>query len=407
LIENIVAPAYPERLLNEYQELDVIVRGQPEVVFNSWRRKWDELENVAGLAFRRDEKVIVNESAPLPGSLDEYPFMHYEAFPMERYSISYLAAPMYEKVISGIRFRSTRDCPYACPFCIIQPSEARGYDRRSFQMSPARTIDEIEYVVKKYNLKGIFFWDETFTVNQKRALAICEEIINRNLKFTWRCLTRVDTLSKSLLEKMYEAGCRHIEFGLESGDQAVRTQLQKKFPDEKAIEAIRWTREAGISANCDFIVGMPWETPQTLNKTIDLATKLMADNIHITMAFPYPDTEFHRVARQDGLLLLDDFYPIMTNERVRVGAKPWVRSRAMTSDELYEGWLRARQTVNRHYLTHQVLLSPTTWWRYLKLCTNWEDFSRLSARAAKSLKKAFTTQTHDPSSRVQDPRPVN
>ena len=92
---------------------------------------------VEGLAFRRDGNPVVNAPAPLPGNIDEYPFINYEAFPMDRYSISYLAAPMYEKVISGIRFRTTRDCPYACPFCIIQPSEARGYDRRSFQMSAA------------------------------------------------------------------------------------------------------------------------------------------------------------------------------------------------------------------------------------------------------------------------------
>lgn len=392
LIENIVAPAYPQRLLEDFPELDVIVRGQPEVVFNSWKQSWDKPETVGGLAFRKGGKIIVNPAAALPGNLDEYPFMYYEAFPMDRYSISYLAAPMYEKVIPGIRFRSTRDCPYACPFCIIQPSEARGYDRRSFQMSPKRTVDEIEHVVQRYNLQGIFFWDETFTVNQKRAMAICEEIINRGVKFTWRCLTRIDTLSKPLLEKMYEAGCRHIEFGLESGDQAVRTMLQKKFPDQKAIDAIQWTHDVGISANCDFIIGMPWETPETLNKTIDLATKLAAANIHITMAFPYPETEFHRIAKEDGLLRMDDFYPIMINERVRVGAKPWVRSRAMSSDELFEGWTKARRTVNRHYLIHRVLLSPSTWWRYLRLCTNWGDFSRLSVRAFRSLQKAILQQ---------------
>jgi radical SAM superfamily enzyme YgiQ (UPF0313 family) len=392
LIENIVAPAYPERLLQDFPELDVIVRGQPEVVFQSWKQNFSNLEKVQGLAFRKNGQIVVNPPAALPSSISQYPFMNYDIFPMDRYSISYLAAPMYEKVIPGIRFRSTRDCPYACPFCIIQPSEARGYDRRSFQMSPQRTVDEIEHAIKRYNLKGVFFWDETFTINQKRAMAICDEIINRKLKFTWRCLTRVDTLNQPLLERMHEAGCRHIEFGLESGDHAVRTHLQKNFPDQKAIEVIRWTRKAGISANCDFIVGMPWETKETLEKTINLAKRLMADNIHITMGFPYPDTEFHRVAHQDGLLLVDDFYPYMINERVRVGAKPWVKSRAMTEDELWDGWNRARSSVNRHYLIHQVLLSPGTWWRYVKLCTNWDDLSKLSIRAVRSIQKAFVQQ---------------
>jgi hypothetical protein len=91
-------------------------------------------------------------------------------------------------------------------------------------------------------------------------------------------------------------------------------------------------------------------------------------------------------------LLVNDFYPYMINERVRVGAKPWVRSRALTQDELWEGWNRARSSVNRHYLTNQVLLSPKTWWRYLKLCTNWNDFSNLSSRAVRSIQKALVQQ---------------
>ena len=76
-----MAPAFPERLLNDFPELDVIVRGQPEVVFMKWKDNWDNLEKVEGLAFRRDGSIVVNAAAPLPGDLDEYPFIHYDAFP--------------------------------------------------------------------------------------------------------------------------------------------------------------------------------------------------------------------------------------------------------------------------------------------------------------------------------------
>lgn len=390
LVENIVAPVFPQRLLSDFPDLDFIVCGQPEVVVRLWNGHWDSPESVPGLAFRgSDGAAVVNPPAPVPEDLDGYPYMNYEAFPMDRYSISYLAAPMYEKVIPGIRFRTTRDCPYGCPFCIIQPSEIRGYGRRSLQMSPGRAVDEIEQAAGKYHLQGIFFWDETFTISQKRAMAICDEMIARKMKITWRCLTRVDALSRPLLERMHEAGCRHIEFGLESGDQAVRTQLQKKFPDEKAVEVIRWTREAGISANCDFIIGMPWETPETLQKTVSLAEKLLADNVHLTMAFPYPDTEFFRLAKRENLLLHEDLYPFMVNQRVRVGAKPWIRSRSLSDEELLDGWQRAREAINRHYFFHRVLLSPSAWWRYLKLCRNPADFARLAHRAARSVRKQF------------------
>ena len=124
-----------------------------------------------------------------------------------------------------------------------------------------------------------------------------------------------------------------IEFGVEAGDPKDRKLQHKNFHDEVIVRAVAEAKRAGIRVNCDMMVGMPWETPAGLASTVELACKLPADNVHLTMAFPYPGTEFHAVATKENLIECEDLYAQMLDTRVRVGHKGVVRSRAMTSQE--------------------------------------------------------------------------
>jgi len=361
LIETVLAPIYPERMLGDFPNLDIIVRGQPEVVVPDIIKNMEsELKNVRGIAFRDvDRKIVATDSADIMGSLDELPFMAYDLFPMDRYSIGYLDLPFHEKLVPGIRMRTTRDCPYACPFCIIGSSKWRGYDRKWKAMSPARAVSELEYVVDKYKIHGFFFWDETFTLNQSRAGEICDEIIKRNLNLQWRCLTRIDCINKNLLEKMAGAGCKLIEYGIESGDSSGRKDMQKNFSNQEAINIIKQTKDSGIKANCDLIIGMPWDNKNTLRKTFELAKKLDADNIHLSMAFPYPKTQLYDIAERESLLMVEDIYSLMIKERVRVGAHAVIRTRSLSSDELEKTWKKIRKGINRYYLFKNVIKRPS------------------------------------------------
>ena len=361
LIETVLAPIYPERMLEDFPNLDIIVRGQPEVVIPDIIKNMElELKNARGIAFRdADGKIVATDAASTMSSLDELPFMAYDLFPMDRYSIGYLDLPFHEKLVPGIRIRTTRDCPYGCPFCIIGSSKWRGYDRKWKAMSPERALSELEYVVDKYKIHGFFFWDETFTLGQTRAEKICDGIIDRNLNLEWRCLTRIDCINQSFLEKMARAGCKLIEYGIESGDPSVRKDMQKNFSNQEAINIIKQTKDAGIKANCDLIVGMPWDDKNTLHRTFELAKKLDADNIHLTMAFPYPKTQLYDIAERESLLNVEDIYNLMLEERVRVGAHAVMRTRSLSSDELEKIWERIRKGVNRYYLFKNVIRRPS------------------------------------------------
>ncbi len=361
LIETVLAPIYPERMLKDFTNLDVIVRGQPEVVIPDIIKNMElKLKNVKGIAFRdADGKIVVTDSANIMSSLDELPFMAYELFPMDRYSIGYLDLPFHEKLVPGIRIRTTRDCPYACPFCIIGSSKWRGYDRKWKAMSPERVLKELKYVVDKYKIHGFFFWDETFTLDQSRAEKICDGIIDKNLNIEWRCLTRIDCINRSLIEKMAEAGCKLIEYGIESGDSSGRKDMQKNFSNQEAIDIIKQTKDAGIKANCDLIIGMPWDNKSTLSRTFELAKELDADNIHLTMAFPYPKTQLYDIAEKENLIVASDMYPLIVGERVRVGAHAVMRTRKLSVDELEKIWKRIRKGINRYYLFENVIKRPS------------------------------------------------
>ncbi len=364
LIETVIAPVFAKRFLTDFPDIDIIVQGQPEKVIPDIINSYDDLSGVAGISYRDKKGIVNNGAAQLITDLDSLPFMAYDLLPMEKYSISILDVPMHEKVIPGIRIRTTRDCPYGCPFCIIGTSPLRGYDKEWKAMSVKRVVDEIEHAIKEWGVWGFFFWDETYTYDRDRAYAISEEIIKRNLRLEWRCLTRIDCVDEDLLRIMYRSGCRQIEFGLESGDENVRKKLHKNFPDKKALEVIKTTRKIGIKANVDMIIGMPWESRESLDKTLRLGKKLHADNVHLTMAFPYPHTQFYDIAEKEGLLQVDDIYDLMLNHRVRIGAKAFVRTRHLSSAELERDWCKVRVQINRHAMLYKIFFEPATFIRF-------------------------------------------
>lgn len=389
LIESVVAPIYPDRLLNDFPQLDIIVRGQPEAIIPKIADGIGELSQIKGIAYRDSGIPTTTEAEVNFADLEELPYMAYELFPIKKYTISYFAAPMYERIIPGIRLRTTRDCPYGCPFCIIGSTIWRGYDRKWKAVSPARAVDEIEYVVENYGIHGFYFWDETFTLDQGRAEKICQEIIHRKLNILWRCLTRIDCVNPRLLEKMAQAGCKQIEYGLEAGDPQARKQMHKNFSDQTIIDTVKQTQKEGITANCDIIVGMPWDNAVTLERTEELAKKLLADNIHLTLAFPYPETEFYAIAEKEGLLENEELYRLMLNQRVRVEKLPIVRTRHLNSEEVIKNLQEIRKRINKHYFKHHILYKPSSLWQYLKLCRSPGDLIRLARKGIKSIIKNF------------------
>ena len=162
--------------------------------------------------------------------------------------------------------------------------------RYRFQ-SPKRTVDEIEFLVKNFQINALSFEDDLFTLNKKRVIEMCQEIINRNIKISWTVATRLDSLDFKLANWMKKAGCFGMSVGIESGSDRVLSLVNKgeKIRDLKKGMAI--LKKVGIAVTTNLIIGHPTETLRELKQTLNLVKDLQPIFIHLHYLTPYPGTK--------------------------------------------------------------------------------------------------------------------
>ena len=173
--------------------------------------------------------------------------------------------------------------------------------------SPKNVADELEFLHKTYGADQFTFYDDTFTVDQPRVEKICREIQNRKLRIRWDCGTRVDMITKDLLQKMRKAGCIAVWLGVESGSQRVIDAMGKGFTPEKTKKAFKLAKEAGIMTIASVVLGFPGETRETAWETIRLVEEIDPDDIGYYVATPYPGTPMADYVKKMGWLKITDF----------------------------------------------------------------------------------------------------
>jgi radical SAM superfamily enzyme YgiQ (UPF0313 family) len=170
-----------------------------------------------------------------------------------------------------------------------------------------RVIEEITYDQQRFSTDEFFFWADTFVVSKSYVEGVSRALVDRGLTVSWACNSRVDTVDRALLKLMAEAGCWMISYGLESGEQSVLDEARKGTRIEQAFDAVKWTREAGIKAVGHFILGLPGETPASLEKTISFAKALDLDLAQFYCAVPFPGSELYETAKDKGWIKSADF----------------------------------------------------------------------------------------------------
>lgn len=285
-------PSYPLK----YLCFDISVYGEGErTVVELWARieEGKSYEDVRGIAFRGENRVtIVTPKRELMENLDELPFPARHLFPMERYSTeAYLrTSPTYP-------IGTSRGCPFSCAFCSNNVVFGRKYRFRSAE----NVADEIELLINKYNAKGIYFREDLFTVNEKRVIALCDEIKKRGLDFAWECESRVDTVNEKMLTAMSEAGCRLTWFGVESGSQRILDYLNKRITLPQIRAAYKLCQRAGIRAGASFMIGVPSETMDDVQDTIALAEELKPEFAWFNIFTGYPTSPLYEYVKENKL----------------------------------------------------------------------------------------------------------
>lgn len=290
----------PQDTLEGVPEIDVVVRGEGEISFLNLIKEIDkrgDLKNIKGISFRDKTGEIVHNPAEMAvGDLDTLPLPARDLLPMEKYSQT---TALSKKRCTNIM--TSRGCPYSCVYCSV--SEQWGHKIR--QRSVKNVVDEIETILKTYPfLEGIRFFDDTFTVNKDRVMAICNEIIRRKLNFVWECETRANTIDSEMVEAMKKAGCEFVDLGVESGSNRILENIKKNITVEQAIEAVKIIKKAGIGLKVFIMHSLPGETCEDIKKTVYLSRylchKLKADGATQGITIIYPGTELEKIAKDLG-----------------------------------------------------------------------------------------------------------
>ncbi len=169
---------YPKETLS-YSYVDYGIYGEGEYAMSELIDKIEkrmDLKNIKGLIYKKDKDVYVNEPVIIE-DIDSLSFPAYHLLPMNRYNSIISLYPVSTMI-------TTRGCPYRCHFCFKQPS-----DKKFRYRSAGNVVDEMEYLVDKYKVKEVMFYDDVMTLRRSHVIGICEEILSRNLKVKWETPT--------------------------------------------------------------------------------------------------------------------------------------------------------------------------------------------------------------------------
>lgn len=283
----------PRETLEEADWIDFVVRGEGEYTLRELVRKVDDgnedFESVEGIAYREDGKIVITEDREPIENLDEIPFPARGLLPLTK----------YRALESRCDIITSRGCPFNCIFCVAPQM----FGEKVRFRDPESVVDEMEEVLDLGF--GINFADDTFTLNHDHVYAILNEIIDRELDITWTANGRADTIDLDLLKRMKEAGCTSIFYGVESGDPEVLKNSKKGITHEEVEEAVKITKEAGLNVITSYILGLPGETKETMEKTLDFADNLGTDyTVHVLA--PLPGTELYENREKYGIRLLSE-----------------------------------------------------------------------------------------------------
>ncbi|MEM5806804.1 MAG: radical SAM protein [Candidatus Aenigmatarchaeota archaeon] len=263
--------------------IDFIIRGEVEKPLYNLIKNFENSKKIKGITLKENRKIRINESESPIENLDSCPFASRHLLPNEKYyDILTDKKPITFMITS-------RGCPYSCTFC-----SAKIYSKKYRYRSAENVAKEIEIIISE-GFRDISIFDDTFTINRKRVIELTNLI--KDLNISWRCLSRVDTVDKEMLEKMYDSGCYQIQFGVESGDQKILDEMKKGITIKQIKNAFKWCNDIGIETVAFFILGHPKETKESIEKTKNLLYELKPDFATFNLLTPLPGSEIYEALK--------------------------------------------------------------------------------------------------------------
>ncbi|MFH0985856.1 MAG: radical SAM protein [Candidatus Omnitrophota bacterium] len=286
---------FAEALLEQHSALDVVACAEPEGIAKQLAER-KPLADIPGIAYRDQDTVRVTRPAEWCQDLDALPFPARNCMNLDLY----LNAYTHERETS---IQVARGCSSACMFCVASAVAGTVPRVRSYQ----NILKEITECVNKHGIRSFFLRADTFTFDKAWVCGLCHELIQQKEKIRWVCNARVDTLDEEQIVLMKRAGCYAVSVGIESGNQRILDQAQKRISTSQVRRAVQLLRSHGLIAVGYFMIGFPDDTQETIEETMSFSTSLDLDAANFYIAYPFPGTAFYELCRKSGLLEEEPF----------------------------------------------------------------------------------------------------
>lgn len=359
---------FPEKSMDECPHLDAVCFGEGEATMLEFckhvmENRGDDCSQIQGLCIRENGKVRkLHEREQIPESrLAEFLNPAYHLVPMEFYippAANYYNLPTYSTFVS-------RGCPFKCNFC----NAGDVFGALGRYRPVAHVINELRYLQKHYNMKGMYFMDGTFATNQQWVHRFCDAVIEQGMKLEWFTWTRTDLVTQELAHKMKKSGCWKVGVGVESGNQQSLDLLRKGLRLEQVKRGIRYFQNAGIQVNCSFMLGIPGETQSHVENTLRFAKDLKTESAIFFLPVPMPGGELYDLARKYGGLR-------------ETGLEDWSDYSTFNfKNPIYINPLIGKEKMIEYYDTSfsRFFLDPAVIWRNLRTVRNIRDIVRLAS----------------------------
>lgn len=286
--------ALPVPTMAECGDIDIGVFGEGEFtlleIVERLERK-ETLHGVEGTLLRDNGNIVKGNSRKAIKNLDNLPFP-------ARHLLKDLRLYSHTP-FRGAKFTTTmitsRGCPFNCGYC-----DQSIFGRTWRYHSPEYVISEMTSLKELFNVDFISIEDDNFLLLKNRAVDICKKIIESSLDIGWSCLGRANEVDDVLLSLMKKAGCKTIYIGIESGSPRILELINKRLSIDDIRKGVGLIKKHGISVTGSFILGLPTETKEDIERTINYALSLPLDGVSFFIFTPYPNTALRDMAFQQG-----------------------------------------------------------------------------------------------------------
>lgn len=287
-----------------YPCFDYAFIGESEVSWVGFLRSLSNSKaftTVRGLLYRNGEETKFTGNAERMRDIDSIPFPARHLLKSHLYK---LGTSQGKKQFTSIM--TMRGCPFRCIFCSTDV-----FGREVRKRSPRLVVEEIKHVIAKSETRHFMFLDDTLTLDRSHTLEICDCIKKEKLKITFEGSTRANLVDEELIARMVDVGLIRLSFGLETVDEGIREIIKKEVPLKSYMKANQLTNKYGIETLNSCMIGLPGETTQTIEKTLNFlrhAREIKQANLSI--AVPYPGTELYEMAKRGDYnlrLMTEDF----------------------------------------------------------------------------------------------------